>query len=58
MRFLATAGVSRSSYPLTNKTNILGVNCTKTDLDAITAARDDVEIVDYNTDLYYEKYYE
>ena len=35
-----------------------GVNCTKTDLDAIISGRDDVEILDYNSELYYEKYYE
>lgn len=35
-----------------------GVNCTQSDLDAITASRDDVEILDYNSELYYEKYYE
>ena len=34
------------------------MNCTKSDLDAITSGRDDVEILDYNSDLYYEKYYE
>ena len=34
------------------------INCTQSDLDAITASRDDVEILDYNSELYYEKYYE
>lgn len=37
---------------------ISGVNCSKTDLDKINEDRNDTELLYYNNDLWYTKYYE